>query len=217
MPIASATLPQKGITEDKAHEGYYWLAYEWSNLLLSCSKCNNRKRNRFPIEGIRVIAAKIGIDGLPKGDYLMANSGVFDAEKSLLLNPEIDEVEKHFVFLPSGQIKALTLKGEVTIEVCNLNRKDLVLKRLSILNRYIDRIQTILKDLLIHNITATIFRYSLKNILSEIVSLQNTKNEYSRFGYFMFVKFELFFVARFETKQQKIIKQAFSLFLNGQL
>ena len=30
--------------------GYYWLAYEWSNLLLACSSCNQRfKRNLFPL------------------------------------------------------------------------------------------------------------------------------------------------------------------------
>ncbi len=30
--------------------GYYWLAYEWSNLLLSCAICNQRfKRSHFPL------------------------------------------------------------------------------------------------------------------------------------------------------------------------
>lgn len=30
--------------------GYYWLAYEWTNLLLSCTLCNQRhKKNLFPL------------------------------------------------------------------------------------------------------------------------------------------------------------------------
>lgn len=30
--------------------GYYWLAYDWDNLLLSCSECNRRhKKNLFPL------------------------------------------------------------------------------------------------------------------------------------------------------------------------
>ncbi len=30
--------------------GYYWLAYEWDNLLLACSACNQRfKKNYFPL------------------------------------------------------------------------------------------------------------------------------------------------------------------------
>ena len=31
--------------------GYYWLAYEWTNLFLACHICNQRKkRNQFPLE-----------------------------------------------------------------------------------------------------------------------------------------------------------------------
>jgi uncharacterized protein (TIGR02646 family) len=47
---------KKEKTGDENHKGYYWLGNEWSNLLLSCSKCNgqNAKGNRFPISGVRV-------------------------------------------------------------------------------------------------------------------------------------------------------------------
>src|ERR1044071_9994958 len=32
------------------YPGYYWLAYEWSNLLLSCNPCNRRyKKTFFPL------------------------------------------------------------------------------------------------------------------------------------------------------------------------
>jgi len=40
--------PRSGIT-DEDHDGNYWLAYEWSNLLLCCERCNNAKSNQFPI------------------------------------------------------------------------------------------------------------------------------------------------------------------------
>ena len=34
--------------------GYYWLAYEWDNLLLACPICNQRfKRNYFPLRSPR--------------------------------------------------------------------------------------------------------------------------------------------------------------------
>ena len=29
--------------------GYYWLAYSWDNLIASCSQCNTKKGNKFPI------------------------------------------------------------------------------------------------------------------------------------------------------------------------
>lgn len=209
--------PKKAVTEDQAHEGYYWIAYEWSNLLLSCSKCNNKKRNRFPIEGTRVRTAQIGADGLPEIDYRIVNSDIFRSEKALLLNPEIDEVEKHFIFLPNGEIEALTTQGTITIEVCDLNRKDLVLKRLSIVNYYLDKIQAIIRDLLVKEINIDTFKYNLKDILTEILSLQKKRNEYSRFGYFMFVMFNAFFLERLENKQRKLVETYFELFLKRKL
>lgn len=35
--------------------GYYWLAYRWENMLISCSECNQngQKGNLFPINGVR--------------------------------------------------------------------------------------------------------------------------------------------------------------------
>lgn len=34
----------------KSYPGYYWLAYRWENLLVSCEPCNRaRKRNLFPL------------------------------------------------------------------------------------------------------------------------------------------------------------------------
>lgn len=56
--------PKLGITVDGVklvgHDGYYWLAYEWSNFRLSCQRCNrpekdgvdilHGKANEFPIQ-----------------------------------------------------------------------------------------------------------------------------------------------------------------------
>src|SRR6476661_10679447 len=45
--------PKAGWVQDEEpinKPGYYWLAYEWDNLLLSCEKCNQRyKKNYFPL------------------------------------------------------------------------------------------------------------------------------------------------------------------------
>ncbi len=56
--------PKLGVTVDgvklSAHDGYYWLAYEWWNFRLSCQRCNrpekddaetlHGKANEFPIQ-----------------------------------------------------------------------------------------------------------------------------------------------------------------------
>jgi hypothetical protein len=40
----------QGAGEPLNTPGYYWLAYDWNNLLLCCSACNQRfKRNYFPL------------------------------------------------------------------------------------------------------------------------------------------------------------------------
>jgi uncharacterized protein (TIGR02646 family) len=42
---------------------YYWLAYEWSNFLLACRKCNSDcKGEQFPIEGDETMLPKIDFD-----------------------------------------------------------------------------------------------------------------------------------------------------------
>ena len=46
--------PKAGVRQSSSapmlKPGYYWLAYDWDNLLLSCSACNQRyKKNLFPL------------------------------------------------------------------------------------------------------------------------------------------------------------------------
>jgi hypothetical protein len=38
--------PKKSVAERPDHPGYYWLAYEWTNLLPSCTLCNQRRRDK---------------------------------------------------------------------------------------------------------------------------------------------------------------------------
>ncbi|MFF5100802.1 MULTISPECIES: HNH endonuclease [Actinosynnema] len=73
------------------------LAYTWLNHLLACSRCNSHhKRERFPCDD----------EGLP-----------------LLLDPTVDEPADHLLLaLSTGRYVHLTARGEVTVEVCGLNR-----------------------------------------------------------------------------------------------
>jgi uncharacterized protein (TIGR02646 family) len=41
---------QQDVGQPLQYPGYYWLAYEWSNLYFSCMSCNSRrKKNLFPL------------------------------------------------------------------------------------------------------------------------------------------------------------------------
>ncbi len=53
--------PKGKVDEDKHHPGYYWLAYDETNLLPSCASCNEparAKRTRFPVDGAHAREAR---------------------------------------------------------------------------------------------------------------------------------------------------------------
>ncbi len=209
--------PKAKVMGDANHLGYYWIAYEWSNLILSCSKCNNKKRNHFPVLGTRVSIPQLDANGFPTADFQLANSEAFLREDALLLHPEIDTVENHFVFNISAEIVGLSPKATKTIEVCGLNRKELVFKRLALSNVFIDDIQEILTDVLSNKITTDQCRDSIKRVFRKLVLLQDPGREYSRFGYFLFNKFDLFIAGSLAVKQKEAALKLFDLFLKNEL
>ena len=109
-------------SDKKPHPGYYWLAYDWTNLFPSCPACNQRagdydgsvsgKSNFFPISGVYISDPKIN---LPK----MLNA----VEKPLLLNPRYDDPNKHLKFdIELGVVCPLSERGQCTIDMLGLNR-----------------------------------------------------------------------------------------------
>jgi uncharacterized protein (TIGR02646 family) len=209
--------PKKKVTEDLTHPGYYWLTYEWSNLILCCSKCNRAKSSYFPIMGKRVVSPLLGVDGLPTDEFRLANSLSLKGEQPLLLHPEVDDVESQFLFNTSGEIVALSPRANETIRICGLNRKELVFKRLSILNEIRDEVQQILKNYLDNQISSDQCRDSIKRVFKKLALRQNPKNDYSRFGYFIFEKFKIFIADSLAPKQNKAVTELFDEFLKGTL
>jgi len=117
--------PKRKVSEDPAHPGYYWLAYDIGNLLPCCERCNrNRaKMNRFPVRD---------------GAWAHCPEEL-ERERPLLLHPYRDEPREHLEFLPSGAragtaertglplsiVRGLTEEGKTSVDVYNLNRGDL--------------------------------------------------------------------------------------------
>lgn len=101
--------------------GYYWLAYDWDNLMLSCSICNRRyKKNLFPL--LDETARNIGHRNISN-------------ETPLLINPIFENPGDHICFerhIIKSQITdgVEDLVGKTTIETFKLNdREDLVERR----------------------------------------------------------------------------------------
>jgi uncharacterized protein (TIGR02646 family) len=192
---------------------YYWLGYEWSNLLPACEKCNRAKSNAFPLEvtGIKVTQPPLG------RLYWQANSHTLLAEKPLLLNPEIDQPESHFIFLPNGKMKPLTKQAETTININKLNRSDLIIARKTVVDHFRNKMRQLADDFIETVIQKETLHYSLKLLFNDILKAQSAEKTYSQLSWFMFKKFEIFFLKTLGTKQQKIINNAFQLFKNGKL
>jgi uncharacterized protein (TIGR02646 family) len=81
--------PKAGFTKTRGgtliRPGYYWLAYEWSNLFFSCQICNQRfKKNHFPLED----------------ETKRSKNHTFEyhEESPLLLHPSIDNPEDYITF-----------------------------------------------------------------------------------------------------------------------
>jgi len=136
----------------KGSYSYYWLGYEWSNLLPVCEKCNNAKGDKFPVRVPRVSKnsdKKSRVKApqlLPNGDLdidaMKANHPYLFNEKPYLLHPEIDEPKEFLYVSHTGEL-ASRIEKEVnehsyervkqTIRLTNLNREILIWKRKKII------------------------------------------------------------------------------------
>lgn len=105
--------------------GYWWLAWTWDNLLFSCRNCNQAgaKHDRFPLA--------------PGSRALVPTEAPPGEESPLLLDPADPYVDPrdHIVFQPVRFGSAVrwrpfardgSSRGAATIDVCKLDRDDLV-------------------------------------------------------------------------------------------
>lgn len=110
----------KSGSTDVPHPGYYWLAYDWRNLLPSCNKCNNMTKTsqgtwigkgaRFPVKG--AWASKPGDEA---------------HEEPMLIHPVLDDPEKYLQFDEhTGLISARdeNEKGKAVIKIFGLNDRE---------------------------------------------------------------------------------------------
>lgn len=218
-PKAKVTEVPFDKTTELGHRGYYWLGYEWSNLLLSCAKCNGKgaKGNHFPIadESFRVATHSLTTTNeLDRGKCVITCAELAN-EKPLLLNPETDEVEKHFVFLPDGTIRGITDEGRKTVEILKLNREDLVLARKKKVDDIFNRIRYYLLVFLERPTSIDILVENLLPIFeNDICGNQDATCEYSRLHNFMWYKFDLFFTNRLTVEIAKLkLREAREIFI----
>jgi uncharacterized protein (TIGR02646 family) len=131
--------PKKGVTQLPGHPGYYWLCYEWSNLMPSCHDCNKSatKGNHFPVYGAGRVTNPTFLGGvIDETHNLLDSVTLTTTEIPLLLNPEIQGYDpfNYFVMDNIGWFKPKNgpatleyLKADKTIKIIRLNRDKLLL------------------------------------------------------------------------------------------
>ena len=113
----AASLQQAGASFTRP--GYYWLAYDWQNLLFECAACNQtHKRNFFPLRDANQRA--------------LSHLHSLEKEEPILLDPSNPrDNPSDFILFRDEYAFALegNLRGQTTIEILALNRPALVEQR----------------------------------------------------------------------------------------
>ena len=116
--------PKKAVSDGdfnniNGHPGYYWLCYDWKNLLPSCILCNRKstsdgvligKDTRFPVRSFRA-----------------TRPGEEAREEPLLIHPALEDPAEHIEVDATGILHAKegSDRGRACIDVFGLNNRDL--------------------------------------------------------------------------------------------
>ena len=117
--------------QEMDHPGYWWLCYEWRNLLPSCIDCNRRRNHTDEVNEGKIAAGKADIFPIDGKRAIKPDDPLPD-ESPLLLDPTEDgfDPEDHFEFENSGLLKTKSKRAQVSCDLLGLNlREELVKQR----------------------------------------------------------------------------------------
>ncbi len=111
-PVDIEHFRPKGDVQEAEHDGYWWLAADFDNLLPSCIDCNRKRKQPTPKPGIDLVAMLVDgkgtmltntgkKDSFPLADETKRAQGEADdikLEEPLLLNPCSDLPDEHIDF-----------------------------------------------------------------------------------------------------------------------
>ncbi len=140
----------------REHQGYWWLVYNWENLLIACRTCNRKKGTRFPLKEEEKRAYTKNSD--------------LDQEEPFLINPLVEKPEQ-FISYDEFEETRLMVKavgkcerGKKTVdELTGMNDK-FVLERRKKKLEYYDFLITCLKKNGSDEIKSTAYEALLKCI-----------------------------------------------------
>jgi uncharacterized protein (TIGR02646 family) len=199
--------PKNGITGE-LHTGYYWLGYEWTNLLYACGNCNSTKGNNFQL--------RVGVARIPGPTIIGTSFDLHDckcfskilrAEKFMLINPEIDNPDDHLFYLADGRVGFKTNRGEYSIEKFGLNRDELYLNgRKQLLDSIIEKFARRLERYTNRTRSFSEVADDIIDIIKEeILAPIENNGSFDHFRYIVYCNYDKYILPRFGIPAQKCI------------
>jgi uncharacterized protein (TIGR02646 family) len=208
--------PKHAIT-DVNTEGYYWLAVEWSNLLIACKVCNSDyKGNYFPISGTRItVPISVDFNDMTSiSNFFRRNhihSSELQSEQPLLLHPVLDNPDDYLFFEMNGTVTAKNndIKGRTSIQYYGLsdwdNRQILIQDRKEI-------IESIRKKVY-HSVDSYVnderLYQDLLKLHIDLIRKIESKRPFSAVRRSCLVNFKTFFINCFTGEQEIILNRAY--------
>jgi hypothetical protein len=181
--------------------GYYWLCYEWTNLLPSCHECNSieAKGDKFPIRGIRKNTFPVsGNPPIFDSTQNLYDSNYLTDEDPYYINPEYcDDFWSHFDFERSGKIVGISDYGIRTIADFKLDDEDRNGWRREIYELYFNKLLRLIRRFkrTLNPISVAIFEEELDDIISDLVFDSEIETlPYTLFRKSLIRKIEYYFV-----------------------
>jgi len=165
---------------------YYWLAYSWDNLLLSCGRCNSSKG-----KGFKTLEPKVNYNNESFDNIHNLGNGYDEVEKPLIINPEKENILDLLIFNNKAIIDSPDMRVKYTIdEACKLNKASLVRERIKVINGFRDSIEE-------HYFLYGKDGYTgISRFIPDVktfVKKCNKDNEFYSFRYFIINNIEIFF------------------------
>lgn len=153
--------PKGEVTEDDTHPGYWWLAADWENLLLSCRDCNASRYHTVleaksgSLTGTVLLAGKhcsFPVNGTYRA---MSHADNYLDEDPLLIDPTIKDPQNHLTWTlehgsalaaPRSPDNIVDVYGDTSVKGYALNRSELVQARVDHANGLIKDIINIKKQ-----------------------------------------------------------------------
>jgi len=122
---------------------YYWLAFSWDNLILSCPTCNQNKGINFRLQGVQVTFNNVESN---IRTINVSSAGYDIIELPDMVNPEVTDPLGRIEFDSNGSINSVDSRFDYTIRTCKIDRKDLNDNRRHLLKIFKDHIRAALYE-----------------------------------------------------------------------